>query len=110
MVGEGKPFVTALVVLAPEAWKALAGDLSLDPEDPHALRGHRAKQIIIKRIANLLRDFPAHAQVRRVHLLLEPWTVDDGLLNPTMKVQRREVERHFAEEIRELYAGHAMAA
>jgi long-chain acyl-CoA synthetase len=110
VVGEGKPFVTALVVLDPEAWKTLAEDLALDPEDTHALRDHRAKQIIIKRIANLLRDFPAHAQVRRVQLLLEPWTIDNGLLTPTMKVKRGEVARHFAEDIRELYAGHAMAA
>ena len=110
VVGEAKPFVAALVVLEPDAWRALAAGLSLAPEDPSMLRNQRAKRAIIKRIAERLREFPAHAQVRRVQLLLEPWTIDNGLLTPTMKVKRGEVGRHFSAEIQELYAGHAIAA
>jgi hypothetical protein len=110
VVGEAKPFVAALVVLEPDAWRALAAGLSLPPEDPSMLRNQRAKRAIIKRIAERLQEFPAHAQVRRVQLLLEPWTIDDGLLTPTMKVKRGEVGRHFSAEIQEFYAGHAIAA
>jgi long-chain acyl-CoA synthetase len=110
VVAEGKPFVTALVVLARDRWTALARELSLNPEDEDALRNHHAKRLIIQRIASLLQEFPAHVRVRRVQLLLEPWTTDNGLLTPTMKVKRGEVEKYFAEEIEELYAGHAIAA
>jgi len=110
VVAEGKPFVAALLVLEPRAWKALARDLLLDPEDAEALRSRLAKRAVIKRVAELLREFPAHAQVRRVWLQLVPWTVDNALLTPTMKVKRREVERRFAQEIAELYAGHGTVA
>ncbi len=110
VVGEGKPFVTALLVLEPQAWKELAERLSLDPENAQSLRAERAEQAVIERIAGLLHDLPAHAQVHGVRLLPAPWSVDNGLLTPTMKVKRCEVEQHFAGEIRELYAGHVMAA
>jgi long-chain acyl-CoA synthetase len=110
VLGEGKPFVAALLVLEPHAWKALAEDLSLDPDDARVLGSPRAKRRILERIANLLRELPAYAQVRRAHMLREPWTVDNGLLTPTMKVKRGEVERRYAKEVRELYAGHAIGA
>ncbi|HSO82945.1 long-chain fatty acid--CoA ligase [Thiocapsa sp.] len=109
VVGEGKPFVTALLVLEPEAWKSLARELSSDPADPRTLQERRVKRVVIERLAHLLRDFPAHAQIRRVQLLLTPWTVDHGLVTPTMKVKREEVLQRYKTEVDALYAGHAIA-
>lgn len=109
-VGEGRPFVTALFVLEQHAWAELAAGLSLDPEDTRSLQSQRAEQAIIDRVTALLAEFPAHARVRRVRLLLEPWTVDNGLLTPTLKVKRGEVERRFARQIGEFYRGHDIAA
>jgi hypothetical protein len=52
----------------------------------------------------LLGDLPRHAQVRAVHLVLEPWTVQAGLLTPTLKIKRQAVEARYASEIEALYA------
>ncbi|MBX9811126.1 MAG: hypothetical protein K2Y16_05875 [Burkholderiales bacterium] len=41
-------------------------------------------------------------------LTLEPWAIENGLLTPTMKLKRPELERRFAREIEELYAGHGL--
>jgi long-chain acyl-CoA synthetase len=54
----------------------------------------------------LLQGFPGHARVRRVWLTLEPWTIENGLITPTMKLKRPRLEARFAREIAELYAGH----
>jgi long-chain acyl-CoA synthetase len=108
VVGEGKPFVTALLVLEPEAWKSLARELSLNSADATTLETRQVKRVVIKRLAYLLRGFPAHAQVRRVQLLLTPWTVDDGLLTPTLKVKREEVLKRFEQQIDALYARHTV--
>jgi long-chain acyl-CoA synthetase len=35
----------------------------------------------------------------------EPWTVDNGLLTPTLKVKRALVLGKFADRIKGLYAG-----
>ncbi|UHD18069.1 AMP-dependent synthetase/ligase [Thiocapsa bogorovii] len=108
VVGEGKPFVTALLVLEPGAWESLAKEFSSDPADPSTLQNQRVKRAVISRLGHLLRDFPAHAQVRRVQLLLTPWTLDNGLLTPTMKVKREEVLERFKAQVDALYAGHTI--
>jgi hypothetical protein len=47
-------------------------------------------------LSHLLTALPRHAQVRAVHLSLEPWTFDAGILTPTLKVKREVLQRQFA--------------
>ena len=37
---------------------------------------------------------------------LEPWTVENGLLTPTMKLRRNRVMDKFQAELDQMYAGH----
>jgi long-chain acyl-CoA synthetase len=57
-------------------------------------------------VAAALHAFPRAARVRRVRLLLEPWTIESGLLTPTLKLERPQLESRFARDIAELFAGH----
>jgi len=108
VVGEGRPFVGALLVLQSDAWRQLGRELSLDPGDPAALAEPTSTQLILERVAQLLSSFPGHAQVRAVNLTLEPWTIEGGLLTPTMKLKRPAMEQRFERQIRDLYAGHLL--
>jgi long-chain acyl-CoA synthetase len=105
VVGDGRPFVAALAVLNIAAWQRLAKDNDFDPEQPNA---EPVKTRMLARIEPLLAALPAYAQVRAVHLCLEPWTIDTGLLTPTLKVKREVLQQRFAKEIEALYAGHWM--
>ena len=73
---------------------------------PESLHDHRIEQQVLQRIADQIKEFPGYARVRRVLLLTEPWSVDNGLLTPTLKVKRGSVVEHFAKEIEQLYQGH----
>jgi long-chain acyl-CoA synthetase len=108
VVGEGKPHLAALIVLNPEAWRDLASALSLDPSDPKALTATPLAQPVHQRLQASLRRFPAYARVPEFRLTLEPWTIENGLITPTMKLKRAELERRFMREIRALYADHAL--
>ena len=110
VVGEGKPYLAALIVLNLEAWRDLARLLAVDVADPKSLQAPAVAHAVRERIAGLLRGFPAHAGVREVWLTLVPWSIENGLITPTMKLKRPELERRFAEEIRKLYAGHDLPA
>ncbi|MBW2351592.1 MAG: long-chain fatty acid--CoA ligase, partial [Deltaproteobacteria bacterium] len=103
VVGEGRPYIAAVLVLNPVAWQVCASGLDLDPEDPSSLQLPAAIKEVIKKIVGLLRKFPAHAQVRSVYMTLEPWTIENGMITATMKLKRLEIERQFAEQIRKLY-------
>jgi long-chain acyl-CoA synthetase len=104
VVGEGRPYLTALVVLDPEQWKALAGELELDPGDPANLHEKKVQNAVLQRIKMSLKDFPGYAKIRKVHLSLEPWTIEEGLITPTLKVKRPRVLERFAREVEALYS------
>ena len=107
VIGEGRPFVSALAVLNPDEWKSLAQSLQLDPQAAETLRRPEAKEAVLRRIEPRVAAFPSYARVRQVDLTLEPWTTDNGLITPTMKLRRRQLEQRFAGEIQALYATRA---
>ena len=89
------------IVWNAEAWKLFAASKGLDPQQPN----HAASKLeLLARITSLLDALPRYAQVRAVHLALEPWTIEAGLLTPTLKVKRDVVVPLFAKEIDDLYA------
>jgi long-chain acyl-CoA synthetase len=73
---------------------------------PEALTDSRVEAKILRRIARNLRGFPGYAKVNRVLLMREPWSIDNGLLTPTLKLKRNEVAGQFAAQIKTLYEGH----
>lgn len=106
IIGEGRPYLAALVVLSLNGWVRLAESLGIDPKKDDALADARIEPLLLKRIAKRLRSFPGYARVLRVHASLAPWEVTDGLMTATMKLRRRQIIERFAEKIEELYAGH----
>ena len=50
-----------------------------------------------------VRGVPGYAKIRRLVLSTEAWTVDNGLLTPTMKVRRSRVVERFQERIDKVY-------
>jgi long-chain acyl-CoA synthetase len=105
LLGEGKPYLTVVTVLNGDQWKKLCAEHGLDPS-PAVARSKRAEEVLRKRIAAQMKEFPGYAQVRRVSATLDPWTVENGLLTPTMKLKRAKVMEKFNAEIDRMYAGH----
>lgn len=105
VLGEGWPALGALLVLSTERWPALARDLGLDPTDPVSLRDPHLQRELLKRVRGVLATFPGHAKIRRLALTLEPWTVENGLLTPTLKVKRAEVLRTLPGLVEQLRGG-----
>lgn len=103
IVGEGKAYLSALIVLNGENWPALAQKHGLDPLDSHSLKNKSLHSSLLKQIATTLHDFPGYAKVRKIRLTLEPWTTENDLLTPTMKVKRAKVVDKYAAEIESMY-------
>jgi long-chain acyl-CoA synthetase len=103
VIGEGESFLAAIVVLNAQDWPQLAARLKLDADSADALQSEKLQSFLLKEIRGHLKDFPGYAKVRRVIPTLDPWTVDNGLLTPTLKVKRARVLKKFADEIKALY-------
>lgn len=107
VVGEARPYLTALLMLEAEHWRSLASELGLDAQDPASLKSKLLHDVVLKRVAQGLRQFPGYAQIRRISIYLEPWAIENGLLTPTLKVKRAKVLERFAEDITHMYEGHS---
>jgi len=103
VVGEGRSYLSAVVVLSGDHWPGLAQGCGVDPMDESSLHHQKVISTVLKRIKLSLKDFPGYAKIRRVSLTLDPWTVDNGLLTPTLKVKRPKVIDQFSVEIESMY-------
>jgi long-chain acyl-CoA synthetase len=51
-----------------------------------------------------------YESMKRMSVVPEEWTVEDGTMTPSMKLKRRVVEQRYAKEIGEFYADEATAS
>jgi long-chain acyl-CoA synthetase len=103
VIGEGRPYLSVLLVLNPWQWQSAAQRLGMDPQ---ALRDPRLEAWILQRIAQQCSGFPGYARIRRAALSLSPWTVENGLSTPTLKLRRGRIIAEMHDEIERLYEGH----
>jgi long-chain acyl-CoA synthetase len=101
VIGDRRPCLAAAISLNVQGWDSLASRFGLDSRVPNS---RDAVKIVLRRIGELLANLPGYAQVRGIHLVLEPWTIRQGLLTPTLKVKRAAVEEMYRKEIELLYA------
>ncbi len=105
VVGENKPFISAVTVLNPEEWKKLAAELKVSASEA-SLKLTSVRTAILKRVKAAAADFPHYALPRKVLLTLKPWTIENGLLTPTLKLKRTPLAKFFKKEIDEIYEKH----
>lgn len=96
VTGDGKPCLAAIVVLNGESWAALARELGVAEDEMNA---PAAKKAFLYEIARVTKGLPGYTSVRAVHAVLEPWTTENGLLTPTLKIKRQAIERKYSNKI-----------
>jgi long-chain acyl-CoA synthetase len=106
VIGEGRPYLSALIVLNPEHWAKLAYNLNLNPHQEESLKNPAVIEYALRQIEKHTRHFPGYAHIRQVALTLEHWTVENGLATATLKARRKQVMQHYHREISNLYEGH----
>ena len=104
VVGEGRPCLAAILVLNADRWFGFAREMGLDPFARESLQDERLEKRVLSRVQAQLHAFPGYAKVRRVLLTLDPWTVENGMITPTMKLRRAPILQAFARQIEALYA------
>ena len=102
LIGEGKPYLSVLTTLHGEQWNKLTAEQGIARD----LQNPAAEKLLLARVAAQMKDFPGYAQVRRVTATLDSWTVENGLLTPTLKLRRSRVMEKFQAELDQMYSGH----
>ncbi len=104
-IGDGRKFVSAILVLDPEAttvWAKANGkealtlpELSVDPDVRAAVQAG---------VDEVNQQFAQVEQIKRFTLVGEEWLPDSDMLTPTSKLKRRGVNARYADEIEAMYA------
>jgi long-chain acyl-CoA synthetase len=76
VVGEGRPYLTLL-----------------------AVSNEADGQVLLRRANQLIRHLPRYARIRRVIVAHEPWTTENDLLTPTLKIKRNAVYQLYERQI-----------
>ena len=104
LVGDGRMFLTALIVPEFEILKEFANRNGIMTSDEISLVRHDdVKEMYRKEIEKIQKDLPTYEKVRRFELLSQALTVEGGEITPTMKVKRKVVEEKFAPLIEKMY-------
>jgi long-chain acyl-CoA synthetase len=105
ILGDNRPFLTLLVSPSMPHLEDLAAHLHVPITDKSELLTNPAiVEEVRSRVAAMTSKLAHHEQIRDLRILLEEFTQDNGLLTPTLKVKRREVEKRFAQLIDDMYA------
>jgi long-chain acyl-CoA synthetase len=106
VIGEGKPYLSALIVPNPEAFARVAESLHLDPANEQTCCDDNVRSIFMQHVQQRTAAFPGYAQVRELAVVNEPWTPDNGLATPTLKLKRARILQQYNDLTEKLYAGH----
>jgi len=85
VIGEGRPFLVALIVPSKQGLNA-------------------DKEAFIERLAKDMCAFPGYEKIKDLVVCDKPWTVEQGLLTPTLKLRRQHILAEYADEIDAVYA------
>ncbi|HMR50373.1 MAG TPA: long-chain fatty acid--CoA ligase [Arachnia sp.] len=104
LLGDNRPFLTLLVKPSFPAVEELAQSLKWPGSLQDWLESHELAAELKRRVAAITDKLPSQERPKDTHVLKDEFTMENGLLTPTLKVRRREVEKRFKEIVDEMYA------
>lgn len=105
LIGEQKAYLSAIVVLNKSQLDSLSAGLGIKINTGN-LNTSPVIEAVLARIQQQMAGFPGYAKIYKVFICLEPWTVENGLITPTLKLRRKQILERFANDISQMYAGH----
>ncbi len=103
-IGDGRPFVSALVVLDPDVAPQWAAKNGIEYDSLEQLAEHpKVVAEIEGSLPDVMVEFNNAEKVKKVMVLGEEWMPDTDLLTPTSKLKRRGIHARYADEIESLY-------
>ncbi|MET8826268.1 AMP-binding protein [Streptomyces sp. NPDC004610] len=106
VIGDARPFVTALLVPDPDAVTAFAARLGLDGGPTELCRHPEVRAAIEAGLAAANSVLSRPEQVRAHIVLTDDWGPGGDFVTPTRKTRRGPIHAHYAGQIEAMYAEH----
>jgi len=103
--GDKRPYPVALITVNPEELAKFAREQGILNTEAVALAKHPK---VVERVSRIVeernRELQSYAKIKKFAILPEDFTVDNGLLTPTLKVKRKVITEKHREMLDSLYA------
>jgi long-chain acyl-CoA synthetase len=106
IVGEGKAYLSALVVLNEDELERLCQQHNIDLNSIDYTQDRRIQQEVLGRIKAALHGFPGYAKIRKLTICPEAWSIENGMMTPTLKLKRNLISERHQTDIEQMYVGH----
>jgi long-chain acyl-CoA synthetase len=106
LIGDHRNFVSAVIVAnlaSLHHWAARAG-ISFKT-DAELVARPEAVAKVMERIGRINEQLSNYERIRKIILVHEEMTLDNGMLTPSLKVKRRAVNEKYGVQIEDLYGG-----
>ncbi|HEU4561672.1 MAG TPA: long-chain fatty acid--CoA ligase [Longimicrobium sp.] len=105
MIGDRRSFPCLLVVPDYESLAPWAKEQGIDTADRAALaKDERVHALLERETLGRLTGFARYEMPKKVLVIPEEFTIDNGMLTPKLSIKRHVVEKRYATEIEALYA------
>lgn len=106
IIGDGYKFVSALIYpnwdLLLKAAQERGIDINRDRKD--LAESHDIRRLLYAHIEQAQSSVASYEMVKRFTILPEPFSIETGELTPTLKIRRKVVNEHYAEQIAKMYS------
>ncbi|HET7232811.1 MAG TPA: long-chain fatty acid--CoA ligase [Longimicrobium sp.] len=107
MIGDRRAFPSLLVVPDYESLLPWAKEQGIDTSDRAALAADaRVHALLERETLGRLTGFARYEMPKKVLVIPEEFTIENGMLTPKLSIKRHVVEKRYAAEVEALYAGH----
>jgi long-chain acyl-CoA synthetase len=105
ILGDRRRFPAVVIVPAFAALEEWAAQNEISFQSRHELVGHPSVSALYEGIvAQVNHNLARFERLKKILLIPEELSIEDGTLTPTLKLRRRNVEARYKEQIEKLYA------
>jgi long-chain acyl-CoA synthetase len=105
VIGDGRPYNTALIVLDSDFGPAWAASQGIEGDLATLAQDERVRAAIQKGVDDANEKLARVEQIKRFHLVEGDWLPGGDEITPTMKLKRKPIAEKYTDEIAGLYAG-----
>ena len=106
VVGDGKPFIGAVVTIDPESWPAWLAQNSIPATTTIAEMTQDPRlTAVVQSAVDEANKAVSHAEaIKKFSIVPVDWTEEGGQLTPSLKIKRRVIMEEHASDVSSLYA------
>ncbi|MET0608755.1 MAG: hypothetical protein ABW045_08385, partial [Gaiellaceae bacterium] len=104
VIGDRRPYPAALITLDPVEIGKWAAEQGIDGDVASFAADPKVQALVSGIVEDVNRERSRYEQVKRFRILDRDFEMEHGEVTPTLKLKRRVVLEHFADEVASLYS------